>query len=98
MHHCKTKGPLSFLVLWELNKRSMTGAELATELKKRKGKKPSPGTIYPLLKHMKDANLVSMDENKSYSLTKQGKKTLEQHLQAFLQTFYDIDEMKTRKK
>ena len=86
----------SFLVLWVIGKKSMTGAELATELKKRKGKKPSPGTIYPLLKHLKDANLLSMDENKSYSLTKQGKETLEEHLQMFMKTFYDIDEMKSQ--
>ena len=96
MHHCKTKGHLSFLVLWILSKKNMTGAELATELKKRKGRKPSPGTIYPLLKHMKDENLLAVDKNKSYNLTKQGKETLESHLKAFIKTFYDIDEMKSQ--
>lgn len=76
----------------------MTGAELASELKKRKGKKPSPGTIYPLLKHMKESNLLLVDENKSYSLTKQGKQILEEHIQTFIKTFYDIDEMKCHRK
>ena len=95
MRHCKTKGHLSFLVLWVLSKKSMTGAELAIELKKRKGKKPSPGTIYPLLKQLKEAALLSIDENKSYSLTKQGKETLDEHLKVFMETFYDIDEMKS---
>ena len=33
----------------------MTGTEIALELKKRKGKKPSPGTIYPVLKYMKES-------------------------------------------
>ena len=73
----------------------MTGAEIASELQKRKGRKPSPGTIYPVLKHMKEENLVSMDENKSYTLTKKGEKNLEDHLQTFIRTFHDIDEMKS---
>ena len=73
----------------------MTGAEIALELEKRKGKKPSPGTIYPVLKNMKEHNLVSIDENKSYTLTEKGKKSLENHLQAFIRTFHDIDEMKS---
>ena len=62
---------------------------------KRKGKKPSPGTIYPVLKHMKEKNLLLVDDKKSYTLTEIGKKTLEGHLDAFIKTFYDIDEMKS---
>ena len=73
----------------------MTGAEIALELEKRKGKKPSPGTIYPALKNMKKHNLVSIDENKSYTLTEKGEKSLENHLQAVIRTFHDIDEMKS---
>ena len=73
----------------------MTGVEIALELKKRKGKKPSPGTIYPLLKHMKEVNILSIDEHKSYTLTEEGKKTLVVHLEVFIKTFYDIDEMKS---
>ena len=57
----------------------MTGAEIALELEKRKGSKPSPGTIYPVLKDLKDKGLLSVDENKRYSLTKRGKKELEIH-------------------
>ena len=95
MEHCKAKGFLSFLILWLVSKKSMTGAEIALELKKRKGKKPSPGTIYPVLKHLKEAHLLSVDENKSYALTEDGKKALHYHLDAFVKTFYDIDEMKS---
>ena len=95
MERCRTKGFLSFLLLWLLSKRSMTGVEIALELKKRKGRKPSPGTIYPLLKHMKEVHILSIDEHKSYSLTEEGKKTLVVHLEVFIQTFYDIDEMKS---
>ena len=70
-------GFLSFLILWLVSKKSMTGAEIASELKKRKGKKPSPGTIYPVLKHLKEEHLLLMDENKSYTLTDNGKKAFE---------------------
>ena len=73
----------------------MTGVEIALELKKRKGKKPSPGTIYPLLKQMKEVKILSIDEHKSYTLTETGKKTLVIHLEVFIKTFYDIDEMKS---
>ena len=73
----------------------MTGAEIALELEKRKGKKPSPGTIYPVLKNMKEKQLLSIDANKRYTLTGQGQKNLEAHLDAFIRTFYDIDEMKS---
>ena len=95
MERCRTKGHLSFLLLWLLSKRSMTGVEIAIELKKRKGRKPSPGTIYPLLKHMKEVKVLSIDEQKSYTLTEEGKKTLILHLEVFTKTFYDIDEMKS---
>ena len=36
MECCKMKGFLSYLILWNLSKKSMTGAELAKELEKRK--------------------------------------------------------------
>ena len=95
MKQCRTKGFLSFLVLWLISKRSMTGTEIALELKKRKGKKPSPGTIYPVLKHMKEGNFLSIDEHKSYTLTEKGQKTLIVHVETFIKIFYDIDEMKS---
>lgn len=95
MAHCRSKGFLSFLILWLISKESMTGAEIALELEKRKGKRPSPGTIYPLLKNMKESELLSIDENKRYTLTKKGQKNLDVHLDAFIRTFYDIDEMKS---
>ncbi len=95
MEHCRSKGFLSFLILWLVSRKSMTGAEIASDLEKRKGKKPSPGTIYPVLKNMKEKKLLSIDENKSYTLTEKGKTSLEAHLNAFIQTFHDIDEMKS---
>ena len=95
MEHCRSKGFLSFLILWLVSRKNMTGAEISSELEKRRGKKPSPGTIYPVLKNMKEKKLLSIDDNKSYTLTEKGKKSLESHLDAFIKTFHDIDEMKS---
>ncbi len=88
------KGFLSFLILWLLSKKKMTGAEIAVELEERKGSKPSPGTIYPALKYLKDKGLIITGENKSYSLSQKGKKELDIALNTFFKTFSDIDEMK----
>lgn len=90
------KGFLSFLILWLIDKQNMTGSEISAELEKRKGSRPSPGTVYPVLKDLKDKGLLAMDKNKRYSLTKSGKKELENSLNHFFQTFSDIDEMRER--
>lgn len=94
MATCEMKGFLSFLVLWMVSKKDMTGAEIALELEERKGSKPSPGTIYPVLKDLKDKGLIKDDQDKRYSLTSKGKKELQVALNSFLQTFSDYDEMK----
>ena len=93
-HHCAMKGFLSFLILWLLNNKKLTGAELSIELEKRKGNKPSPGTIYPVLKDLKNKGLLTIDKYKRYSLTKKGQQELETNIQTFLDTFYDIDDMR----
>jgi PadR family transcriptional regulator PadR len=95
MIDCASKGFLSFLILWLVNKQPMTGAEIALELEKRRGKKPSPGTIYPVLKHLNESDILAIDKDKRYSLTERGKKALEEHLDSFISTFYDIDDMKS---
>lgn len=95
MAHCRMKGFLSFLILWFVSRKSMTGAEIALELEKRKGRRPSPGTIYPVLKHLKDVGLLLIDESKRYSLTERGRRELDAHLSTFFKTFCDIDEMRS---
>ena len=95
MTRCELKGFLSFLILWLINKKSMTGAEITAELEKRKGNKPSPGTIYPVLKDLKAKGLLSIDKNKRYSLTKRGKEELQPMLKMFFETFCDLDEMRS---
>ncbi len=71
----------------------MSGQDLANELERRKGEKPSPGTIYPALKSLKEANLITeRRENKFifYSLTDDGKKGLKRAKERFCRTFADL--------
>ena len=93
MKCCDMKGFLSYLVLWILSKEPMTGSEVAAELEKRRGSKPSPGTIYPVLRDLKSKGLIDRDKDKRYSLTSKGKKELELACNIFCKTFYDMKEM-----
>ena len=93
--HCRMKGFLSFLVLWLISKKNMTGAEISQELEKRKGHIPSPGTIYPVLKYLTVNKLLKVDNDKKYSLTQKGKQELEIDLNSFFDTFCDIDDMRS---
>ena len=87
------KGYLSYLILWNLNKKSMSGAEITEELKKRRGSRPSPGTVYPALKELKDKGLITADKSKTYSLTPKGEKELKSACKVFCNMFYDIKDM-----
>ncbi len=88
------KGFLGFTILWMLRNESKTGMELARELEERRGHMPSPGTIYPVLKVMTERGLLSVDEVKRYSLTKEGREELDKSLDHFFSMFFDIDEMR----
>ena len=73
----------------------MTGAEITQELEKRRGNRPSPGTIYPVLKDLTEKNLLQVDEEKKYSLTEKGEQELEMSINKFFETFCDIEEMRS---
>src|SRR5215213_231630 len=61
---CDMRGMLGFLILFLLSKEPMHGQALADEIAKRKGEKPSPGTIYPALKNLREAGFIMEEENK----------------------------------
>ena len=94
MECCDMKGFLSYLILWNLGKKEMTGSQLASELEKRKGTRPSPGTIYPALKELKEKGLIKANKKKVYSLTKKGKKELGSACNCFCRMFYDMKDMR----
>ncbi len=87
------RGMLSFLILFLLSKKAMHGQEIAGEIEKRKGDKPSPGTIYPALRMLNKEGLIK--EKKSgktiiYGLTPVGRRVLDIAKKRFVRTFFGI--------
>lgn len=74
----------------------MSGEEIRQDMEKRKGTKPSPGTIYPVLKALSEIGFIEeikdSGKEKKYKLTKKGKKELEIATVKFCQIFYDMKE------
>ena len=93
---CDMKGFLSFIVLKLISKKNMSGEEIGQEIKKRKGTKPSPGTIYPVLKSLSKSGFIKEVKNigkeKKYMLTKKGQKELNSATKKFCRIFYDMKE------
>jgi len=95
------RGFLSFIVLKLVSKKNMSGEDISQELKKRKGAKPSPGTIYPVLKSLSQNGFIQEVKNrgkmKKYKLTKKGQKELKLATKKFCEIFYDMkDEFQKR--
>jgi PadR family transcriptional regulator PadR len=89
------RGMLGFLILFLLSKEPMHGQALADEIAKRKGEKPSPGTIYPALKNLREAGFIKEDKNKDdktivYSLTSRGEAALKIAKRRFTRTFLGV--------
>ena len=87
------RGMLSFLILFFLSKRPMHGQEIANELEKRKGVRPSPGTIYPALKHLKESGLIKEKKegkNIIYSLTEEGERGFKAAKRHFCRVFMGL--------
>ena len=94
---CDMRGMLGFLILFLLSKEPMHGQALADEIAKRKGEKPSPGTIYPALKNLREAGFIKEEEDKIkdsktivYSLTPRGEGALKIAKRRFTRTFLGI--------
>ncbi len=98
MKCCEMKGYLTYLILWILSKNSMNGAQISRELEKRRGTKPSPGTIYPALKELRKNGIIKVDDDKNYSLTPAGEEELKVACKSFCDTFYDMEDMQDFKK
>jgi len=72
----------------------MHGQELADEITRRKGEKPSPGTIYPALKNLREMGFISSDEKEdktvTYTLTERGRNALRISKRRFIRTFLGV--------
>lgn len=91
---CEMKGFLTFLVLRLIAKQPMSGDDIREELAKRRGTKPSPGTIYPCLKHLVQEGLIEecdgCGKEKMYVLTKEGKQAVAAATKQFVRMFGDF--------
>jgi formylmethanofuran dehydrogenase subunit E len=73
------KGHLRLLVLRLLEEKEMSGYDLMKAIGKKLGRKPSAGSMYPLLEELKDSGLLIAKEvgkSKKYVLTKEGRSGL----------------------
>ena len=73
----------------------MSGEEIRVEIEKRNGQKPSPGTIYPVLKTLSEYGWLQSKEHgkeKIYRLTKDGKRELAEATRRFISIFCDMGE------
>lgn len=98
---CEMKGFLSFIVLKLISKKPMSGDDIRKELAKRRGSKPSPGTIYPVLKSLSESGFIKEAKDggktKMYNLTKKGRKEVKLATIKFCTLFYDMkDEFQRR--
>ncbi len=90
---CDMRGMLSFYILWLLSKRPMNGQEISEELRKRRGTKPTAGTIYPALKELRKKGLVEMERKgrtTTYTLSEEGREGLERACKYFCSAFGEI--------
>lgn len=88
------KGFLSFIVLKLISKKNMSGDDIRKELAKRRGSKPSPGTVYPVLKSLSKSGFIieikDGGKSKRYKLTKKGRKEARLATRKFCTLFYDM--------
>jgi PadR family transcriptional regulator PadR len=92
---CDMRGMLGFLILFLLSKKPMHGQEIADEIARRRGDKPSPGTIYPALKNLREMEFISSDDQKegktiTYALTERGRNALRISKRRFIRTFLGV--------
>jgi len=90
---CDMRGMLSFYMLWLLSRRPMNGQEIAEELGKRRGTKPTPGTIYPALKELRKKRLVEIERKGRetiYTLSEEGRTGVEKACRYFCSAFGEI--------
>ena len=95
---CDMRGFLTFTVLRLVGKKPMSGEDLRQELAVRKGSKPSPGTIYPVLKVMSRSGWIAeikggsrgSGKEKKYRITSKGRKELGTATRKFVAIFCDM--------
>ncbi len=73
------RGLLKLLILNELENNEITGYEVIQRISEKITKKPSPGSVYPILKELTDSGILNCKEvgsKKLYTLSEKGKELL----------------------
>jgi formylmethanofuran dehydrogenase subunit E len=92
IHRHHSAGMLHHLIILKVNERPHTGYSLAKAIQAGTGRKPSWGSIYPLLEHLKKEGLVSVSaegRKKNYTITKEGRRlaqSFHQHHEKLIDT------------
>ena len=76
----QVKGILKLLILKELEKDDATGYDLIKKISIKTSKKPSPGSVYPLLKELTNSDFLNVraeGKKKIYSISEKGRKILD---------------------
>jgi DNA-binding PadR family transcriptional regulator len=92
---CDMRGFLTFQILWELGKEPLSGAQIAERIAKRRGTKPTPGTIYPAIKELREKGYIAGEKSGRdivYTLTESGLDGRNDAARYFHQVFGDIAE------
>lgn len=109
----KHRGILSIYILHSIKNEPKTGYDLIAEIKEKTEGAwiPSKGTIYPLLKHLNEENLITIKQvgersKQIFMITKDGEKTLknakkqgkkiEENFLKFRKLFSEIAEIKNK--
>jgi DNA-binding PadR family transcriptional regulator len=79
------RGLLRHLSFQFLNEEPMSGSEIVDRIEEFTDWRPSPGSIYPLLSHMKEVGLIKVHEDedhtlKRFELTEEGRRHVEEFL------------------
>ena len=92
------RGFLTFTTLRLISKKPMSGEDMRQELERRSGSKPSPGTIYPVLKELNQSGWIeeikrgrgSGAKEKKYKITPKGRTELRAATKRFVAIFCDM--------
>jgi len=80
----------------------MSGEDIRQEIERRKGTKPSPGTVYPVLKGLHESEFIREisdgGKEKKYALTQKGKKELVVATKKFVAMFCDMQDDFTKRR
>lgn len=92
---CSMRGLLSFQILWLLSKSPKHGQEIAEELLKRRGFKPTPGTLYTALTDLRKRGYIQREKKGRiaiYHLVEEKREEIDQACHYFCHVFSDIFE------